>query len=147
MSQDTERYSVEVYVRAFEPVRDEHREAVDRLQRFADEGAIEGFTVRTWPSKVRLSDRSIATDVVDAYERFDAWASEHGVTISPPFDVRETGFDLLGERDQALILPGMFLTVSVGEDLVGLYPCRVDGRRISIADCLDAIESGSTLPP
>lgn len=137
---------VDVYVRAFEPVRDEHVRTVERLERLQGDGGIDGFDIHTWPSKIRLSERSIATDIIDRYERFDSWARDHDVSIRPPFEIHDTGMALLGEHDQALVLPAMCLTVTDGTAILGIYPCRVDSERISIDDCLDALEAGHDLP-
>lgn len=139
-------HRVDVYVRAFEPVKDEHRAAVERLQALQDDGSIAAVSVRTWPNKIRLSERSIATDLVELYERFADWAADNDLSIHPPFEVRETGFELLDDRDEVLILPGMVVVVSAGEEILGLYPCRAADRRLRINDCLDALEAGDPLP-
>lgn len=141
-----ENRHVEVYVRAFEPIRDEHERIVERLERLREDGTIGAFHVRTWPNKVRMSERSICTDILETYDRFADWAAANDVEIHPPFEVRTTGFALLDDHDEVLVLPTMFLTVSEGEDLVGMYPCRTDGTVVRIADCLDALEREHALP-
>lgn len=147
MTEPIDGRRVDVYVRAFEPIRDEHEEAVDRLKALSADGKIVGFSLQTWPNKVRVSERSICKDIVERYEQLDDWATAVGLSIHPPFELRETGYELLGEHDEVLILPAMFVVVTEGEDILGVYPCRAEGQRVGIDDCLAALESDGDLPP
>lgn len=137
---------IDLYVRAFAPTRDEHAGIVARLDSLRAADLIGEYDVRTWPQKIRLSERSICLGVVELYEQFSEWAETHEASIHPPFDRYETGFGLLDETDEALVLPVICLTVWEDEDLVGVYPCTVGERRYAIADCLDALERDGEPP-
>lgn len=130
---------VEVFVRGFAPVRSGHLATVERLEELQRSGKISGYTVTTWPNRVRLSERAICGDVIGIYDRFAAWADAHGRRIIPPFDVHETGFLPYDEPDEVLVLPDVCLAVYEEDELVGVYPSADETRLHTVASGLEAL--------
>ncbi|MFC7236050.1 HTH domain-containing protein [Halosegnis marinus] len=100
---------------------------VRTLDALAAEGAIGAVEVRTWPARVSLrgDDRD---GVVATFETIEAWAEANGVSVRPPFDVRERRSTVLRETDELLVTPTLCLTVWDGEELLDAYPrCEADG--------------------
>jgi DNA-binding Lrp family transcriptional regulator len=131
---------VTMTLRTRTPVCGSRTTVIDRLGRLRATGAIEGFEVRTWPDEVVLSDGTEPDPAVATFERLEAWATDRGLSLRPPFDVR-TVSSLLGRERELLTLPMMCLSVAVDDALVGVYPCDDGERTWTIADCLDAYET------
>jgi hypothetical protein len=136
---------VTMTLRTRTPVCGSRTTVIDRLGRLRATGAIEEFAVRTWPDEVVLSEETDADPVVATFERFERWAEGRGLSVRPAFDVR-TVSSLVGRERTLLTLPMMCLSVSVDDELVGVYPCSDGDRTWTIADCLDAYEAGGEAP-
>lgn len=126
------------------PVCGARTTTIDRLSRLRATEVIDAFEVRTWPDEVVLSAETGHDDVVETFERFEAWADERGLSIRPGFDVRTTKSFLQGERT-VLTLPMMCLSVVEDDELVGVFPCRDGKRTWTIDDCLTAHERGESV--
>jgi hypothetical protein len=121
------------------PVCGARTTVIDRLGSLRAAGAIEEFEVLTWPDEVVLSDAASSDGAVRTFERFERWAEDRGVSVRPAFDVR-TVASLVGNPREVLTLPMMCLTVSSGEELVGVFPHQDGDRTVTIGDCLDAYD-------
>jgi hypothetical protein len=119
---------------------------IDRLGRLRATGAVEEFEVRTWPDEVVLSEVHDEDPVVETFRRFEAWATERGLSVRPGFDVR-TVSSLLGRTRELLTLPMICLAVTDDGELVGVFPCGDGERTWTVEDCLDAFEAGDGVPP
>lgn len=106
---------------------DRERDIADALGSLAADGVVGSVEVRTWPARVSL--RSGDRDgVVAAFEAIEEWAEEEGVSVRPPFDVRERRSTILREQDDLLVTPTLCLTVWDGDDVLDAYPrCESDG--------------------
>jgi hypothetical protein len=131
--------AISMTLRARTPVCGSRTDVINRLGRLRATGAIEEFEVQTWPDEVVLSEATEADPYVETFERFEQWASSHGLSVRPAFDVR-TVSSLLGREREILTLPMMSLAVVAADDLVGVYPCTDGERTWTISDCLDAYE-------
>jgi hypothetical protein len=128
-----------------QPVCGTRTSVLDRLGRLRTEGDIDGFDVETWPDEIRLDGEPSHDEVVATFDRFEAWASDHGVSVEPPFETRQVS-PMLGSSYRVLRLPVMALAVS-DDGLAGVYPYTDGERTTTIADFLDAYEAEGGLPP
>jgi hypothetical protein len=136
-----ERTGVSMTLRARTPVCGPRTDVVNRLSSLRADERIAGFEVKTWPDELVLSETSGENPIVETFERFEAWADDRGLSVRPAFDVR-TVSSLIGGRREILTLPMMSLSVSAGDDLVGVYPCTDGDRTWTVTDCLDAYARG-----
>jgi hypothetical protein len=138
---------IELHVRADVPAPDRHTDVVQRLCDLDEARCIDEFDVSTWPEQATLSPDRPGVDVVDAYERFESWASARGVSINPPFVVRSGTRTLVGDEYAVLRTPTMCLAIYDGPRLAGVFPC-VDGDTVyTVEDALSALESTTTQQP
>lgn len=96
--------------------------------------------VTTWPRRVHLADDRPGVEFVEAYERFQSWATDAGADINPPFVVREDTRTVVGEEYAVLRAPTCCLAVADASGLVGVFPCVADGE-YTVGDALDALEA------
>jgi hypothetical protein len=140
---DSATRTVQLGLRADIPTSGPVTRVTGRLEDFCDSGDIDGYAVRTWPARVRFDVDPHDSAIVDLYQRFWAWADDHGGSIRPAFDIRQ-GQTMLGEHEQVLLTPVLFGWVVDGDELVALAPFSVDGRTYSVDDLLNALESTET---
>lgn len=126
------------------PVCGPRTEVIDRLSSLRADGAIEDFSVETWPDEVALSEHTEHARVVEVYKEYLTWASDHGVSITPPFQ-RRTASSLVGDTQDVLTVPVMCLAV-YDDGLCGVYPCTSEGETWSVPDYLDAYETTEGRP-
>ncbi|MFB6150858.1 MAG: HTH domain-containing protein [Haloarculaceae archaeon] len=128
------------------PVCGPRTEVVHRLGEFRAAGTIAEFTVRTWPDEVVLTGHTEDDRVVEAFEAFRAWADDHGVSVTPPFE-RRTVTSLVGRSEEVLTVPVLCLAV-YDDGLAGVYPCQDGDRTVGVTDFLDAFaEEGGVVEP
>ncbi|MFB6121942.1 MAG: HTH domain-containing protein [Haloferacaceae archaeon] len=140
---DTTDRRIELHVRAGDSAPARHAELVETLRDLDADGRIDGFDVSTWPERATLAPDRPGVDVVDAYERFESWASERGVSINPPFVVRTGTRTLVGDEYAVLRTPTTCLAVYDDPELVGVFPC-VDGDAVyTVDDALSTLESAT----
>lgn len=126
------------------PVCGPRTDVIDRLSSLHAEGALDDFTVETWPDEVAISEHTEHARVVEVYKEYLLWAEEHGVSITPPFE-RRTATSLVGGSEDVLTVPIMCLAV-YDDGLSGVYPCSGEERTWSVADYLDAYEIAGERP-
>ncbi|MFC3476565.1 HTH domain-containing protein [Halobacterium litoreum] len=135
---------VRLYVRGSSVAHDRESAVLEALEALADDGVIDAVNVHTWPEKVSLRSAGTArTDVLDTYQRFEAWADDHDVSIRPPFVVRQVDSSITRERDEVLVTPALCLTVWDGDDLVGVYPCNHEDGVETVEDGLANVADGA----
>ena len=135
---------VDLYVRADAPIADHRREVIDTLARFERERRIDGFAVHPWPSSMSLDLAKEAGDdsIAGVVRSFERWAEDAGVSVHPPFDVRQTRSKITDETDETLVLPVFCLAAYEGGDLIGVYPCCSGDSVVTVDDALTTIEVG-----
>jgi len=112
---------------------------VERLERLEREGTIAGFSIDTWDKNVRISMRdrdAVETAAATEYAKFDAWASEHDMSLRPFFDRRTVG------KSETIVLPILCLAVYEDDDLRGVFPCADEESVCSVPEYLTALEAG-----
>lgn len=138
--------TVACYVRApmlLEPV-DAHVETLRACER---EGTIENLLLRSWPEQVRLGDGSPDREVLERFEEFESWADRRGVSVRPPFEVRERTSSVTGEFSERLVTPLIALALYDGSSLVGVYPHSADGETYTVEDAIAAVRTGRLPTP
>lgn len=136
---------VELYVRSLAP-RESRRtveRVVDRLDRLAADGAIEGF--RVVPTGAELPPRP--ADAVTAFGEFllhriavfDDWAQATDRSLGSLFDRRAVTSAFTGETHDAIHMPTMVMAEYAGSALRFVSPCEEDGERVTVAARLDAL--------
>lgn len=133
--------TVSMTLRTRTPVCGPRTDVINRLSELRTAGRIETFEVQTWPDELVLSETEVTDPTVETFERFEAWATERGLSVRPAFDVR-TVSSLIGNDREVLTLPMMSLAVSVDDELVGVFPCSDGERTWTVEDCLDAYAAG-----
>ena len=145
---DTELREVTVacYVRApmlLEPV-DAHVETLRACER---EGTVADLLLRSWPEKVSLEPSSPDREVLERFEEFEAWAGRQGVSVRPPFEVRERTSSATGEFSERLVTPLIAVALYDGPRLVGVYPHSADGETYTVEDAIATIRTGEVPTP
>lgn len=145
---DTEPREVTIacYVRApmlLEPV-DAHVETLRACER---EGIVDGLLLRSWPEQVRFDEASPDREVLERFEEFEAWADRQGVSVRPPFEVRERTSSATGEFSERLVTPLIAVALYEGSRLVGVYPHSADGETYTVEDAIATIRTGERPTP
>ena len=118
---ETATHTAVCHVRApllLEPVDQQ----IETLQACEDEGAVDDLLLRSWPKEVALSDESPYQEVIEQYERFEAWADERGVSVRPPFRERSTTSQVTGKTRERLVTPLLCLELYADDELLGVFP-------------------------
>lgn len=115
---------------------------IDTLRTLESDGLLSDLTVYAWPEKVALSERTPYSDALEAFERMEAWADEHGASIRPPFAVRTTTSSITGERRTTLRTPVMCLLVYADDRLANVFPHSLDGEHYSVTDAIAFLRTG-----
>ena len=121
-----------------EPI-DAHVETLRACER---EGTIESLLLRSWPEQVRLGDGSPDREVLERFEEFEAWADRRGVSIRPPFEVRERTSSVTGEFRERLVTPLIAVALYDGSRLTGVYPHSAEGETYTVEDAIATIRTG-----
>lgn len=133
--------TVEVYVRPqqlMEPIDSK----IDTLQRLESAGHIAALSMHTWPESITLSEQTPYSNAINAFERIEAWADEHGMSIRPPFSVRTTTSTFTNETRTKLRTPVICLAVYDGEQLATVFPHSRGDDQYSVTDGIAALKTG-----
>lgn len=142
--EDQRGEGLRLVLRVRPPVAGPATTVINRLGRLRAEGTVEAFDIEYWPDEVSLSGDD-HPEVVATFERYQAWADEHGVSLRPAFDVRSVS-PLVGERRELLRLPMACLAVHENGGLAGVFPCTDGDDTWTVTDCLDAVAATGELP-
>lgn len=132
--------TVEVYVRP-EALVEPIDAKIDALHRLESAAHIDDLVLHAWPEKIAITDRTPFSDAIDAFERMEAWATEHGLSVRPPFSVRTTTSVFTDETRTALRTPMMCLAVYVDEQLVNIFPHSQGDDQYGVTDAIAALET------
>lgn len=137
---DQSRANLEVCVRIDTPIPSQQDVVIERAAELEREGRINGFRVRSWPRQVRLSPHGIESETVEAFERFEEWASRNGASLRPAYEVCTRDSEITGDRDEVLVVPEVSIAVYEGGNLVGVVPHSRDGAVYTVDDFLSELE-------
>lgn len=126
----------------------EQEALVERLERFEQAGA--PVTVRVWGRRVPPEGATAHTDAgrfaLDRLAAFRGWAADTGRSLEPFFRTERHRSTLSGECYPVVVVPSVALAEFRGEELAFLTPHVADGRPVSVAGRLDALEGADSAP-
>jgi len=133
-----------LYVRSLSPhgCQSHHSSILDRLERFADEGIIEGYSVDIWGEQLIESDArrtEIGREICERLDQFRDWANGREST-ELCFGRESVYSDLADETCVRTVFPMMILAEYVGERLRFVSPCIDSDRVVRVTDRLDTLE-------
>jgi hypothetical protein len=134
--------TVEAYVRPqqlMEPIDSK----IKMLHRLESRNSIENLAVHAWPGRIILSEQTPYTEAINAFEQMEAWASEHGFSIQPPFSVQTTTSGFTGETQTKLRTPIMCLAIYVDDQLVNVFPHSRSDDQYSVSDAIVSLRTDS----
>lgn len=143
---DPGEVSVECHVRApvlVEPV-DEH---VETLRTLSSTGGIGDFTLRGWTDRAQLTADSPNRDVVEVFRTFERWARRNGVSVRPPFEIRERTNIVTDRQTEHLVTPLICLALYAAGRLVGVYPHSLEEETYTVTDAVETLRDGSVPVP
>jgi len=135
----TDAGTLEVDLWTRRPVCGPRTTAIDRLGRLRSAGAVEDFSVETWPDEVTVRDGEGRHEVLALVERFESWAETAGVSVRPPFETRTASL-LVGDSETVLRTPMLLAAAYDGGDLAGVYPCTDSDHTWTVAQFLDVVD-------
>lgn len=135
----------------FDPVE----ERVERAQALEGSDLVDNVVVRSWPETVRYDDDGPHREVVEGFQRFEAWADRLGVTVRPPFETRTRTSLVEDDGVDVLVTPVLCLALYRDERLVSVFPHSEDEETYTVERALDRLEAdelprplrGSADPP
>lgn len=129
--------NVVLYVRGSTANPERERGVIRTLEALSADEIIDGYEVRTWPERVSCGPGGDNRAGLRAtFDAFEEWAEERGLSIRPPFIVREIQSVFTAEHDEVLITPMLFMAVFDGDAIVGTYPCHHADGVVTIDDWL-----------
>lgn len=117
---------------------------ITALRSLAGRGILDELSFRTWPSEVSLSTPAGAGSVVERFERFLDWAEHHGVSIQPPFAVRDRTTLIHDSTETILVCPVVCLAISLDGRLASVVPHRTGTTNYSVDDALADLRGDTT---
>lgn len=139
---DPQEYRMELFLRSLSPpaARATQESIIDRLEQLDDRGGIREFALTIWGDRICLDGSprtAMERTVRDKIDRFRRWERTHDASLAPAFTEREVD-PLVGDPYTVFHTPIITLAVYVGPEVWGVFPCEVDGERVTADDCLDA---------
>lgn len=141
---DTGGLEVDLWVRR--PVCGPRTTVIDRLGALRTAGALDDFSVMTWPEEIALTGENRQEELLETIERFEDWAADRGLSLRPPFETRTASL-LVGDSEDVLTTPMLLAAAYEDDDLVGIYPCTDGTKTWTIPEFLDALEADAERPP
>lgn len=118
---------VEVHVRP-EQLLDPVDSKLRTLESLRESGAVTSLTIDACPAEIPVSDTGPVGQILDTYERFREWADRVGVSLTPGFDIHETGTIASETRTRVLRAPVLSLGIHINDSLSAVFP-HTDGER------------------
>lgn len=146
MASETPELTAVCYVRApllLEPVDQQ----VETLQACERDGTVETVLLRSWPKEVARSEHSPYQEVLEAFERFDRWADERGVSVQPPFRERTVTSTVTGESKDVLVTPMLCLAVYRDDELHAVFPHTDGEETITASEAIATLRTGELPAP
>jgi len=119
----------------------------DRFERLEETAVIDEVTVEHWSKEVDVPEEGTATDegAVELFDEFSLAIEEAPGSgrLEPFFDERPkvSSFFSASTTERVIVFPVLGVTVRREGELVGLYPCWLDGTHYSVNTCLKRLEN------
>lgn len=145
-------YAVTVWVRDTLSYSWDDRSSIeDRLRELVTAGVLTDVTVRVWGKRISTDPDDDCRTVGDipireTLRRFRDWAADHDCSLEPGFQTRERRSLLTDETTSIVVPPIACLAVYDADTLVGVFPCSTGETTVTVADCLNELETSGTHP-
>ncbi|WP_255190863.1 HTH domain-containing protein [Natronobeatus ordinarius] len=146
MASKTAELTAVCYVRApllLEPVDQQ----VETLQACEADGTVDTVLLRSWPKEVARTENSPYQEVLEAFERFDRWADERGVSVQPPFRERTVTSTVTGESKDVLVTPMLCLAVYRNDELHAVFPHTDGEETVTASEAIATLRTGELPTP
>ena len=146
MASEPSELTAVCYVRApllLEPVDQQ----VETLQACEDEGTVETVLLRSWPKEVARTEHSPYQEVIDAFERFEQWADERGVSVTPAFRERTVTSSVTGKAKDVLVTPMLCLAVYQDDQLQAVFPHTDGEETVTASEAIATLRTGTVPAP
>ena len=121
----------------------------ERFERLEEHAVLETLSVEQWSKEVTVTDDGKSADetAVQLYDECKTAVEAVGGRLQPFFEESQpvSGFLSRASNDRVLVFPVLGVTVRRDGELVGLFPCWIDGTHYSVGDCLDRLEAGEVV--
>lgn len=141
---------VELYVRSLAPTtgRERQETVIRRLRDLVEAGAVDGFELVVTGQCICPDSAAAETDIgrflLERLRTFEEWAEEEGAALDPCYRRRDETPVYTGERYTGISVPNLAMAEFSDGDLSFLTPCRVDGRRVTVEERLEAISDAGS---
>ena len=135
--------TVTFFAHAVSAVEERRRQILSTLETLSATETIDDYSLEFWPRVVSLDElKSSRRDgVIEAFRDFQEWAEDEGVSICPPFSVR----DYLPRT--RIYTPHMAMAIYEAGEIKHVYPHRCEEGLETIADGLKRLEAISEEAP
>jgi hypothetical protein len=138
----------EVYVRSHAPTpggHDYRRRVFERLDDAISDQALDRYDVTIVGDSLCLCEfcveRPPGRQLVETFSAVWDWGDG---TVEPVgFEEKVIDSTVTGERHRVLVPPEMCLSLTVDDDIVGVFPSSIDGTAFNTIDVLEAITTGT----
>lgn len=120
---------------------------IETLRHCEREDRIDALLLRTWPDEVALTESAPHEAVRERVAEFEQWADRAGVSVSPPFDRRETTSVATDRSVERLVTPTICLACYDDDQLVGVFPHTDDETTHTVPEAIAALRTGSLPEP
>lgn len=127
-------------------VFDSVEERVARVQQLETTDLVDDVDTRSWPDSVRLADDAYR-EVVEAFDRYEAWADRRGVSVRPPFEIRTRRSVVEDDGVEVLVTPVVCLAIYRDGRLASVFPHGNGETTYTVDDALERLERGALPRP
>ena len=123
------------------------RDCLERLSRLEASGQLDSATVQVWGNSICTSAPALAglDDILERVTELYAFSAEHGATMSPFFRVERIEATIAGEKFERIVPPHRTLVFENDDGVLGVFPCRVEGRTYTPFDAIGRLETTAEL--
>lgn len=119
------------------PVQGTGRKIEETLDEAKDRVGAGSVEESVWSPEVPATSES---EAVEKYRRFSEWADRHGVSVEPPFEVRQRDSRFVGETNTVLVTPVLCLAVYFDDALLSVFPHTDGNKTVSVEDGLAELD-------
>jgi hypothetical protein len=136
---------IELFVQTLAPTEnyESQGQLVELLTELREREQLGDVSVTVWGTRIctegALSGLDSGKHIVDSIGEFFAFAADEGVTISPFFRVRDVDSSMSGQSFKSIVPPSRCTAMYEGEQLVGVFPCIIDGESYTVRDALEQV--------
>lgn len=120
---------------------------VETLETCESEGTIDSLLLRSWPAEVALQSEGTHPEVVERFQRFQAWAERNDVSIEPPFRIRNSTSVASETETETLVTPGICLALYHDQQLRAVVPHVDEETTYSVPETIASLRTGTTPKP